>query len=42
MGDLPDDVRTAFMKSEAKERELLASLLLNQPTHTKGHLVGNL
>jgi len=28
MGRLPNDVRTALMKSEAKETGLLASLLL--------------
>ena len=30
MGDLPNDVRTAFVKLEAREMELLASLLLSK------------
>ena len=30
MGRLPNDVRTALVKSEAKEMELLANLLLSK------------
>ena len=32
MGDLPNDVRTHLMSLEAKEMELLASLLLSKKT----------
>ena len=30
MGDLPDDVRTALVRSDEKETQLLASLLLSK------------
>ena len=38
MGVLPNDVRTALMKSEAKEMELLAILLLNKRVGNQANL----
>jgi hypothetical protein len=37
MGDLPDAVRTHYMKSGDREKVLLAQLLLTENDHTNLH-----